>query len=158
MFGSSQKGAGAYAKVGLETGIASSSPHKLVVMLFDGALVAVRAAAGYMKADQLAQKGMAISKAIMIIENGLRASLDKNAGGQIAANLDSLYEYMGRRLMIANLSNQADILDEVYALLAELKSAWEAIAPTPASAVPAASARPVAYDSLSPRPASFVSA
>lgn len=158
MFGSSQRGAGAYATVGLETGVSSSSPHKLVMMLFDGALIAVRAAASHMQAGQLAQKGMAISKAIMIIESGLRASLDKNAGGQIAANLDSLYEYMGRRLMIANLSNEPEILDEVVALLAELKSAWEAIAPTPASAAPAAPLRPVAYDSLSPRTSSFVSA
>ncbi|MDB5918692.1 MAG: uncharacterized protein JWR40_2926 [Massilia sp.] len=157
MFGSSHKGANAYAKVGLETGVVASSPHKLIVMLFDGALVAVRAAAAHMKAGEIEKKGNAISKAIMIVENGLRASLDKEAGGQIAANLDSLYDFIARRLLTANLTNQPEILDEVHTLLADLKGAWDAIGD---SASPAASAppRPMAYDSLAPRTASFVSA
>ena len=157
MFGSSHKGAGAYAKVGLETGVVASSPHKLIVMLFDGALVAIRAAAVHMKAREIEKKGNAISKAIMIIENGLRASLDKNAGGQIAVNLDSLYEYMGRRLTMANLTNQPEILDEVLGLLTNLKDAWEAIGKTDVPAA-APAPRPMAYDSLSPRAPSFVSA
>ena len=159
MFGSSHKGANAYAKVGLETGVVASSPHQLIVMLFDGALSAVRAAAVHMQAGQIEKKGNAISKAIMIVENGLRASLDKKAGGQIADSLDALYDYMGRRLLEANITNQPKILDEVIALLAELKGAWEAIGdkvnPVPASA-PAA--RAMAYDSLAPRAASFVRA
>ncbi|MBC7454174.1 MAG: flagellar export chaperone FliS [Massilia sp.] len=159
MFGSSHKGANAYAKVGLETGVVASSPHKLIVMLFDGALIAVRAAAVHMKAGQIEKKGNAISKAIMIVEDGLRASLDKTAGGQIADSLDALYDYMGRRLLEANITNKPEILDEVVALLAELKGAWEAIGdkvnPVPTSAPPA---RAMAYDSLAPRAASFVRA
>src|SRR4051812_45171321 len=103
MFGSSPKGASAYAKVGLETGVVASSPHKLIVMLFDGALVAIRTAGVHMKAREIEKKGNAISKAIMIVANGLRASLDKEAGGQIAVSLDNLYEYIGRRLLEANL-------------------------------------------------------
>ncbi len=159
MFGSSNKGANAYAKVGLETGVVASSPHKLIVMLFDGALVAVRDALTHMKAGSIEKKGMAISKAIMIVENGLRASLDKQAGGQIAQSLDSLYDYIGRRLLIANLTNQTEILDEVHTLLADLKGAWDAIGQTAASAAPAAPPpRAMAYDSLTPRTASFVSA
>ncbi len=161
MFGSTPKGANAYAKVGLETGVVASSPHKLIVMLFEGALVAVRAGMTHMKAGEIEKKGLAISKAIMIIENGLRASLDKKVGGQIAVSLDSLYDYMGRRLMIANLSNQPEVLEEVIELLLDLKSAWDAIGDGTAAA-PAATAAPVQrampYDSLAPRMASFVSA
>ncbi len=157
MFGSSPKGANAYAKVGLETGVVAASPHKLIVMLFDGAIESLRNAAVHMQARQIEKKGNAISKAIMIVENGLRASLDKNAGGQIARSLDDLYEYIGRRLMEANLTNKTEMLDEVIALLTDLKSAWEAIGDN--KAAPAAPApRAMAYDSLSPRTASFVTA
>lgn len=158
MFGSSQRGAGAYAKVGLETGVVASSPHQLIGMLFDGAMVAIRSAAVHMKAREIEKKGNAISKAIMIIQHGLRASLDKKAGGQIAVNLDALYDYMGRRLTTANLSNDVAILDEVLGLLADLKGTWEMIGKTEA---PAAAPMPrvmPAYDSLAPRAPSFVSA
>lgn len=159
MFGSSQRGANAYAKVGLETGVVAASPHKLIVMLFDGALTAVRNAAVHMQAGDIEKKGLAISKAIRIIEDGLRASLDKTAGGDIALSLDSLYQYISSRLVSANLTNQRDMLDEVLVLLADLKGAWEAIGD---SAVPAAAPAPArkaaAYDSLAPRAASFVSA
>ena len=158
MFGSSQKGANAYAKVGLETGVVASSPHKLIVMLFDGALVAVRAATVHMKAGEIEQKGNAISKAIMIVENGLRASLDKAAGGQIAANLDALYDFIGRRLLTANLTNQPEILDEVHALLADLKGAWETIGDSAKPVAANAPAPQMAFDRLAPRTASFVSA
>ena len=156
MFGSSQRGANAYAKVGLETGVVAASPHKLIVMLFDGALVAVRAAAVHMKARDIEKKGAAISKAINIVQNGLRASLDKKAGGEIAASLDSLYEYICSRLVSANLTNQTEILDEVITLLADLKGAWDAIGDSagPATAAP----RALAYDSLAPRTSSFLSA
>ena len=71
-----------------------------------------------------AAKGSAISKAISIIDNGLRASLDKEAGGEIAANLDALYDYMSRRLLHANLKNDVTIIDEVHGLLADLRGAW----------------------------------
>ncbi len=156
MFGSN-KGANSYAKVGLETGVAAASPHKLIVMLFEGALTAIRNASMHMKAGEIAKKGAAISKAIAIVESGLRASLDKEAGGAIAASLDSLYDYIGRRLLAANLTNDPAILDEVQALLLDLKGAWDAIGEQPAAA-PIAPPRAMAYDSLAPRTASFVSA
>ena len=158
MFGSSQRGANAYAKVGLETGVVAASPHKLIVMLFDGALAAVRAAAVHMTARDIEKKGLAISKAINIVQNGLRASLDKKAGGQIAESLDSLYEYICNRLVSANLTNQPAMLDEVITLLADLKSAWESIGDGAAPANVGAAPRPSAYDSLAPRTASFVTA
>lgn len=165
MFGFSPKGANAYAKVGLETGVAASSPHQLIVMLFDGALVAVRNAITHMKAGDVPKKGQAISKAIMIIDDGLRMSLDKKAGGEIAANLDALYAYMSGRLLEANLHNRIDYLEEVYRLLADLKSAWDAIgeqakqAGAPAApAAPAAPRRMAGFDNLAPRTATLVAA
>ena len=133
MFGTMQRGVNAYAKVGLETSIVSASPHRLIVMLYDGALVAVRSALAHMKARNIPEKGAAVSKAIDIIDNGLRASLDREAGGQIAAGLDSLYEYMSARLLIANLHNQPEVLEEVVGLLADLRDAWNAIGATPAA-------------------------
>lgn len=129
MFGSMQRGVNAYAKVGLETGVESASPHKLIVMLYDGALVSVLSALTHMKAGNIAAKGTAISKAITIIDNGLRAALDKKAGGEIAAGLESLYEYMSARLLQANLNNQPELLEEVHKLLSDLREAWNAIAP-----------------------------
>jgi flagellar protein FliS len=127
MFGTMKRGVNAYANVGLETGIASASPHKLIVMLYDGALVALLGAKANIAAGNIAAKGSAISKAISIIDNGLRASLDKDAGGEIAANLDALYDYMSRRLLHANLKNDVTIIDEVHRLLADLREAWVAI-------------------------------
>ncbi len=130
MFGTSNShGANAYAKVGIETGVISASPHKLIVMLYDGAIVALNNAIMHMKNQDIAAKGHSISKAIAIIENGLRASLDKKAGGEIATSLDTLYEYMSNRLLQANINNQAEGLIEVQNLLRDLKSSWEAIAP-----------------------------
>ena len=127
MFGSSKSGANAYSNVGIETGVTAASPHKLIVMLFDGAMVALLAAQQAMKDGNVPAKGKSISKAISIIDQGLRASLDKKVGGAIAINLDALYEYMSGRLVSANLNNQPEILQEVYALLFELKTAWDAI-------------------------------
>jgi len=158
MFGSSKNGASAYAKVGLETGVVAASPHKLIVMLFEGAIAAVTAAAGHMQAREIEKKGMAISKAIMIIENGMRASLDKKAGGEIAAGLDALYDYMGRRLMLANLNNDPEILQEVHNLLADLKSAWDAIGATTDARDPAPPPPALAYGGLAPRTSNFVRA
>ncbi len=132
MFGSPQRGVNAYAKVGIETGVTSASPHKLIVMLFDGALVSLTAAMNHMKSGNIAEKGAAISKTIMIIDSGLRAALDKKAGGEIAEGLDALYEYMGSRLLQANLKNDVTILEEVQRLLGELRSAWNAIGVNPA--------------------------
>ena len=136
MFGSPQRGVNAYAKVGLETGIAAASPHKLIVMLYDGAIVAILNGMTHMKAGNIEEKGKAISKAIQIIDNGLRASLDREVGGEIARNLDSLYEYMSSRLLTANLQNSTDILEEVRGLLADLRDTWKQIGDEPTGATP----------------------
>ncbi|WP_136416228.1 flagellar export chaperone FliS [Herbaspirillum sp. ST 5-3] len=160
MFGSTNSGAKAYAKVGVETGVAAASPHKLVVMLFEGAMVAVASGIQHMQSGDTAAKGAAISKAISIIDSGLRASLDKQVGGEIALNLDALYEYMSTRLVIANLKNQPKILEEVYQLLKGLKDAWEAITPVPTAGGPDQQSAPAPqpYDPLAPQQSRLVKA
>jgi flagellar protein FliS len=133
MFGSRQTGVNAYAKIGMETGVLAASPHKLIVMLFDGALTALNDAAAGIKNSDIGQKGKSLSKAIMIIDSGLRAALDKKAGGEIAESLDALYEYMSNRLLAANVNSDLGMVEEVQRLLIELRDAWNAIADTPAA-------------------------
>ena len=161
MFGTPRGGANAYAHVGIETGVMAASPHKLIVMLFDGAIVALSTALVQMEAKNIAAKGKSISKAINIIDNGLRASLDKEVGGEIALNLDALYAYMSERLLQANLNNAPEMIQEVIKLLTDLKGAWESIAPGAATAAPEpAAVRPQAqaYDAPGPRAGAFASA
>ncbi len=96
-----------------------------------------------MSAGHIAEKGAAISKALDIINNGLRASLDKKAGGDIAGNLDSLYAYMTERLLTANLQNKAEMLEEVQTLLTDLRDAWNQIGEKPVTPSALASHYPV---------------
>lgn len=119
--------ADAYSEVGIETGVIAADPHKLILMLFEGALLAVADAKTYMLRQDMAAKGEAISKAIAIIEEGLKASLDVEAGGGIAKNLSMLYDFMVTKLLLANLKNQLASLDDVSRLLTELNSAWTEI-------------------------------
>lgn len=127
MFGFNHSGTNEYARVGLETGVVAANPHKLIIMLYEGAISSCHSAIAHMTKQDIAAKGAAISKAIMIIESGLRLSLDKKAGGEIASSLDALYAYMSDRLYIANIKNQPEHIREVIKLLQDLKSAWEAI-------------------------------
>ena len=120
-------GAQAYKAVSVDTGIGSGDPHQLVLMLYDGAIEALRMAFGHMKAGRVAEKGQCIGKAIRIIDEGLRISLDKSAGGELALRLSNLYEYMTMRLLQANLRNDASGLVEVAKLLGELREAWSQI-------------------------------
>lgn len=117
----------AYSQVDLENGVTAADPHKLILMLFEGAIVAVHAARTQMLRQDYAGKGQSISKAIAIIDQGLALALDVEAGGEIARNLAALYEYMSNRLLLANLKNETAGIDEVGRLLSELKSAWEGI-------------------------------
>ena len=127
MFGAPRNVAKAYASVGLETGVVAASPHQLITMLFDGALAAILKAKTHMEQQQVAEKGEALSKAIMIIDSGLRAGLNLEQGGELASQLDALYSYMVTRLMEANLQNNILTLREVYQLLTDLKSSWVSI-------------------------------
>jgi flagellar protein FliS len=120
--------ANAYAQVGIETGVHAADPVKLVLMLYDGAIQALADAERHMAAGRIADKGKAISKAITIIDNGLRVSLDSSRGGAIAQQLYDLYDYMGRRLLVASLRNEPAGLAEVTHLLRELRGAWTELA------------------------------
>jgi len=121
-----QGGVGQYAAVGTQTGITEASPHRLIQMLLDGALDKIARAKGAMQRRQIEEKGKDITSAGSIVL-GLRSSLDMEAGGELAANLDNLYEYMFRRLMDAHVNNEEAALDEVASLLREIKNGWDAI-------------------------------
>ena len=124
-----KSGIQAYAQVGVESAVMSASPHQLVVLLFDGALSAMKKATILMEQGDIPGKGQALSKALNIINNGLRAGLNHEAGGEIAGNLDDLYEYMTRRLLQANLNNDLAAIEEVERLLTNIADAWKEIGP-----------------------------
>lgn len=148
----------AYAKVELDTIVAAADSHKLISLLYQGALLAISQAKGHMLRKDKAAKAKSITHAMRIISEGLLCSLDKDVGGELAQNLAALYEYMGKRLLVANLKDDVAALDEVSRLLTELKEAWEGIrsaairpaqssparAPTAAPVAPAASAKTAA--------------
>lgn len=150
------RAANSYAKVDVEVGVLGASPEALVVMLYDGAIKAIGIARSDMLRKDHAAKGAQLSKAIGIIEEGLLASLDPVAGGEIAANLQALYEYMTRQLMLANLHNSVEILDEVTRLLRELKGAWESLITMQASRSAVGDA-PAVQASQAPAPRSSAS-
>ena len=116
-----------YTRLEIETGVAAASPQRLIVMLYEGAIKAVLTAQAALARGDLAERGSAISKAISIIDEGLRPALDLEAGGEIAANLMALYEYLVHRLLYANLKGHEPSLGEALRLLSELKGAWEAL-------------------------------
>lgn len=122
-------GAKVYQRVGVDSSVASADPHKLILMLFDGALEAVRLAKSHMQARRIAEKGQALGKAIGIVQDGLKASVDHSQGGQLAGRLASLYDYILMRLLQGNLRNDVNALDEVTRLLVDLRGAWAGIAP-----------------------------
>ncbi|MHB1591892.1 MAG: flagellar export chaperone FliS [Sulfuricella sp.] len=124
-----QHAVNAYSQVGVESSVADADPHKLILMLFEGAIKAVAKARLAMTKSEIAPKCKAITNAIAIIQEGLQLSLDVKVGGELAENLNGLYEYMIHRLVFANLKNQVEPLDEVGKLLVDLKNAWAAIAP-----------------------------
>ncbi|MPZ46695.1 MAG: flagellar export chaperone FliS [Betaproteobacteria bacterium] len=134
MYSAARKAIDAYAEVGVETGVAAADPHKLILMLFDGTLAAIAKARLAMSRGEIAAKGAAISKAIEIIDGGLKASLDVGAGGALAERLAALYDYMLNRLLAANLRNDTSLLDETTRLLNELRGAWAQIGNAAATA------------------------
>jgi len=115
-----------YRQVGVQTGVEAASPHKLIKLLIEGAIEKVQLARGHLERSEIQRKCEMVSWAMQIID-GLRGSLDMNAGGDIAANLDALYDYMLRRLLEGNLRNDVAALDEVVKLLNELRAGWNSI-------------------------------
>ena len=116
-----------YQAVNTQAQAIAADPHRLIQMLLEGGLTRLAQARGAMQRGDIAQKGELISKAIGIV-GGLRQGLDMEKGGELAVNLDRLYEYMTTRLMEANLKNDPAILEEVAELLREVKTGWDAIA------------------------------
>jgi flagellar secretion chaperone FliS len=116
-----------YSSIKVQSGVMDASPHRLIQMLFEGALERIVQAKGAMLQHQIARKGELIGKAVNIVA-GLQGSLDDKTDGDLARNLDGLYDYIIRRLSQANYENNAVILDECSRLLGEIKSAWDGIA------------------------------
>ncbi len=129
MFGHAQHAISAYHKVGVDAAIEVADPHRLILLLFSGAQAAIGNARAAMQQQQIAARGEAISKAIDIIRNGLKVSLDREKGGEIAERLDALYDYLVLRLLKANLNNDLAALAEVADLLEEIHGAWREISP-----------------------------
>lgn len=127
MFGALRSANQAYTAVGVETDVATGDPIDLVIMLYDGAILTLASARMAIDNKDIPLRGQKISHAIDIITNGLHASLDYESGGEIADRLGALYNYMVSRLIYANLNANAAAIDEVVALLKELKSGWDAI-------------------------------
>ncbi len=127
MYSAMNNAISAYQRVGVETGIESADPHRLILMLFEGAQEALARTRMHMQRNEISEKGQMISKAIMIIDHGLKASLDMNAGGDLAIKLQALYDYMAHRLLVANIQNNIEIVNEVSKLLSELHGAWKEI-------------------------------
>lgn len=126
----SRKGASTYASVGVETGVMSASPHQLIVMLFDGALAAIKKARWALESGDIAARGSAISKAIDIVDNGLKSALDLEKGGEIAERLYALYDYISRSLLKVNRNRDGELLTQVEQLLGDIAGAWKEIGPT----------------------------
>ena len=129
--------AGSYQRVGVETGVGGASPHELVTMLFDGFNVALAQARNALQQKRIEAKCKAITQAVRIVDEGLKATLDRDAGGKLAADLDALYGYVALRLTQANLNNDSAALDECARLMEPVRSAWVAIGPGAATSTAA---------------------
>jgi flagellar protein FliS len=125
----------AYQNAAAHGGVAAADPHKLTLMLMDGALERIAMARGCIERNETSEKAKLLNRAVSIIGE-LRNSLDLSKGGKIAANLNDLYDYMCRQLLKANADNKVAPLEHVSALLSEIRSAWVAI-PTEARLRPA---------------------
>lgn len=117
-----------YRAMGAYTQLADATPYQVVQLMLDTVLTRVAEAAGHLERGEVAAKGEKIGKALGIIE-ALTLGLDRAGGGEIAANLERLYDYMSRTLLRAQLENRSDLLKEVTSLLREIKLGWEGIAP-----------------------------
>lgn len=124
MFNRRMRGANAYSQVNLETAVQSADPHQLILMLYDGALMALAQAVVAMEQKDIPKRAQSISRAIAIIHDGLHASLDVESGGELGERLAALYDYMVERLTQANATNNAAAVQEVSGLLRTLREAW----------------------------------
>lgn len=126
MYGPNRRYAEQYRKVGVSASVTEADPHRLIALLFEGACQRIRLAQACLAMGDYARKGKAIGETCAILGH-LNGSLDHEAGGEVAANLSSLYDYLVRRLTEANLHNDESALAESLTLLGEIDSAWNAI-------------------------------
>lgn len=128
MMYSKQRALAQYKKISTESAIEGSSPHRLIQLLMAAGIERMAQAKKAHENNNVEQKGILLGKAISIV-GGLQCSLDVARGSEVASNLDKLYDYMQRRLLQANLKNDMQMVEEVSALLAQIKSSWDAIDP-----------------------------
>lgn len=126
MSGYARSNVSAYQSASAHGGVAAADPHRLIVMLMDGALERLATARGCIERKEVAEKSRLLTRAVSIVGE-LRSSLDIRAGGQIAENLAELYDYMCRLILKANAENSVQQLDEASKLLHEIRGAWVAI-------------------------------
>lgn len=115
-----------YSNVHYRANVEVASPHRLVDMLYEGAIERIAQAKGAMQYNNIELKGKKINDAISIL-GGLRENLNKDLGGEIADNLDALYVYIQRVLFNAHLKSDPELLDEAVGLLADLRTTWKQI-------------------------------
>ena len=135
----SSRAANAYKRVAVETSVQGANPHSLVELLFDALLQSLATAHGAIARGDVVAKGQAIGKAVRIIEEGLKAGLNVRDGGELAQNLQALYDYSIRRLTLANLRNDTRMIEEVSGLIEPVAGSWKLIrGPGPAYLQPVA--------------------
>ncbi len=128
MFSSvSARSASAYKRASIEASVDMADPHQLVTLLFDALQRSIGSAKLAIEAGDIPLKCKHIGNAISIVEEGLKAPLDLERGGDLAANLDALYAYCSTRLVLANLKNDTVILDEVQTLMTQVSGGWKQI-------------------------------
>ncbi|GAB2523923.1 flagellar export chaperone FliS [Lysobacter humi (ex Lee et al. 2017)] len=128
-----------YRQTAVSSAVLDADPHRLISLMFAGLRERLRRAAACIEAGNQPRKGEAISEASLIVGH-LDGCLNHDAGGDIAGNLAALYDYLQRRLLEANVRNDASILLECDGLVADIESAWNAISPAPAPAADGAAA------------------
>lgn len=117
----------AYKRVSVDTETTQGNPHRLVEMLFDGFLSNVGAARSALARGDIKAKCQHIGVAVRILEEGLRGSLNLADGGELAVNLQSLYEYCAMRLTIANVRNDDVVMEEVMKVISPIADGWKQI-------------------------------
>ncbi len=119
------RAASAYQRINVETSMHTIDQHQLVSLLLDGVLSAVATARGALARSDVLTKCNSISKAVRILEEGLMTALDRESGGEVAANLEAVYDYALRRLIEANACNDDAKLQEVARLIEPIALAWK---------------------------------
>lgn len=121
-----QRALSQYQQVNTAAAVEGASPHRLIQMLMQGCLQRIAEAKGAILRNDIAAKGTAIGRAMNIL-SGLQASLNKDVAAELPHQLDSLYDYMQRRLLEANMKSSVELLDEVAELMRTVKEGWDGI-------------------------------